>query len=463
MKKILATLFSNSISFLFCQQPNWGFAPPITVSGSSSITCSVFDTDLGQTKTTTQSGVANYINTDGVVAWVSSGGTVGGIVYDMNLHNFKSTTFSSNSGNTISNTAGIIAFVSSAGTVGGAVYDFCLQQWKYTTFSSNSGNSVKNSQGVIAFVSSAGTVGGAVYDPDLQQWKYTTFSSNSGNAIENSQGIISYVSSAGTVGGAVYDIADHSWEYTTFSSNSGNIVVNKDGVIAYKSSAGTVGAATYRFDSGSWAYTTFSSSSSNSNLSISDGTVKWTNSSGNQKAGFNGSSWSTGSETKLSCKFVAINNQDCTNEKMTNFWCMSIGANSYSYTCGDGHSITRRWAWKRYKDGGTYRPELNVSNSKLNSSCDADVDLPTSIKELKEHLVLLKQNPVKNYLEIESGNKEIDEIEIFDIIGNKVITEKYETDLKTIKINCSQLPAGLYLATFTSENSKTKTLKFWKE
>lgn len=464
MKKVIFTIvFTLNLVFLFSQQPNWGFGPDITVTGSSSITCSVFDPILNQTKTMTQSNVNNYISNQGVVAWVSSGGTVGGIIYDVNLHQFQYTTFSSNSGNTISNSDGVIAFVSSAGTVGGAIYNPCLQSWEYTTFSSNSGNSVVNNDGVIAFVSSAGTVGGAIYDPNISQWEYTTFSSNSGNQIMNNEGVISFVSSAGTVGGAVYDIASSQWKYTTFSSNTGNIMVNKDGIIAYKSTAGTLGGAVYNFNNGSWDYTTFSSSSSNTGLSINNGTIIWSNSSGSQKEGYS-NGWSSGSNTQPSCRMYLVDNQTCqsNNKNIVYAWCMSYGANSYAYNAGDGHVISRRQGWKYYTSPGNYSFSLNVSNSNLNSSCSESINIVSGLSDNESaKYINIYPNPFCQSLKIENNSTKEIRLEVHDLQGAVLYNNKISTDVNFIDM--SNLSDGFYMVNIYVSDILVSTKKMIKQ
>lgn len=122
MKSILTLFFCLFVQICFASQPNWGWGPAITATlNGTTLNCSTIDPNTNNTVTTTISGVANYINNDGIVAYVTPAGTVGGITYDINTASFQTNTFSSNS-DTITNEDGIIAWVSAAGTVGGAVY-----------------------------------------------------------------------------------------------------------------------------------------------------------------------------------------------------------------------------------------------------------------------------------------------------------------------------------------------------
>jgi predicted membrane protein len=459
---LIINLFVLLIQISSAQNPVWGWAPPVTTSlNGTTLNCTTYDPILNTTKYHNISNVANFINSDGVVAWVTSGSTVGGLIYDINEGSWKQTTFSSNTGNTIQNSSGVIAWVSSAGTVGGAVYDPNQKVWKYTTFSSNTGNSIINNKGVIAWVSSAGTVGGAVYDPAPQVWKYTTFSSNTGNSIINEEGVIAWVSSAGTVGGAIYDPALQVWKYTTFSSNTGNSILNSEGVIAWKSSIGTVGGAVYDPDQQVWKYTSFSSSSSNANLSISNGTVFWNSASGMQKYGYNVNSktWSNNYNTDLYCKLFA---SEASGNKplITYLWCLSIGANSYSYACGDGHTINRRWAYKQYNNPGNYNVTLSIFNSQLNNTCNKSIVVhdPLDIKELSNISVKIYPNPVeRNKKLFVDAAVPLTQIKLKNISGT--VAADYLINNYSNEIILPDVSTGIYFLEFTFKGELKTTHK----
>lgn len=407
----------------FGQFYNWGWGPPITVTESgSSITCSVYDPILEQTRTTSVSSVDLWIHDDGVVATVSASGIVSGTIYDLALGLFRTSQFSSNTGNTISNSDGVIAWVSSAGSVGGAVYDPALQQWNSSQFSSNTGNTVINRDGVISWVSESGTVGGAVYDPALQQWRHSQFSSNSGNQVQNKDGVIAWVSSSGTVGGAIYDMSIGQWNSSQFSSNTGNTLVLGQGVLAWRSESGTIGGAAYDWDSNNWTSSQFSSSSSNTDLVIVDGTVQWSNSGGPQKYGFNAShQWQNGVNTTVQCDYHVVRASGVGAPYVAYLWCMTIGASSYSHQCGDGHLITRRWAWKAYTNPGTYSPELSVFNSISNSGCTGEVHFSgNSVAELDDTGAL--DVIVRHGSVFVSGPVALGELSLFDAQGRCVHT-----------------------------------------
>jgi PKD repeat protein len=108
---------------------------------------------------------------------------------------------------------------------------------------------------------------------------------------------------------------------------------------------------------------------------------------------------------------------------ITCFNCLSIGANSYSYNCGDGHTITRRWAWKQYNNAGNYSPQLTVFNSSNNTTCNSTVNVDVGIEELAAmNAIILSPNPATNEFMIKSrvlGTERIENVEIYDFIGTK--------------------------------------------
>ena len=53
--------------------------------------------------------VNSYIKNEGIVSWVTSSSTVGGLIYDINLGAWKQNIFSSNTGNVVQNNDGVIA------------------------------------------------------------------------------------------------------------------------------------------------------------------------------------------------------------------------------------------------------------------------------------------------------------------------------------------------------------------
>jgi hypothetical protein len=354
---------------------NWGWGPPMTVTQSgTTITCSVFDPVLNQTRTQDLFSVATWSYDDGVVATVSPAGTVTAMVYDIFLADFRDQQVGSNPGNTVVNSDGVVAFVSSAGTVGAAIYSPWLHDWRASQLGSNPGNSIQNRDGVVSYVSSAGTVGAAVYDAALDDWRASQLGSNPGNTVQNRDGIVAWVSDAGTIGAAVYDPAQQQWQGSQLSSNPGNILVIGQGVVAWRSDAGTIGGAAYDRYAHQWDEQQFDSNGSNSLPTITDGTVEWTNNNGLQRYGYTGSqNWQSDVNTTTQCVYFPVSVGAGGGFYVAYLHCLSIGASSYSHQCGDGHLITRRWAWKAYANPGSYSPELSAFSSTSNSTCNGNL------------------------------------------------------------------------------------------
>ncbi|MCB9163914.1 MAG: hypothetical protein H6592_05690 [Flavobacteriales bacterium] len=376
MRHLPSILFALLVQSGSAQFYNWGWGPPISVTqNGSTISCTVWDPLLDQSRTQSYSSVAEWSSVDGVVATLSSSGVVRGIVYDIDLSQFRDDNFSFVSGTSVTNADGIIAWVTGSGTVGAAIYNPATQQWLDDTFSFSSGTSIINRHGVVSWVTGSGTVGAAVFDPGTQQWMDDSFSFSSGTTMYNRDGVVAWVTGSGTVGAAIYDPSNGQWMDDSFSFSSGTTVVLEDGVVAWRTGSGTIGAAAYNWNNDQWVDGSFSFNSENTALSIIDGTVHWTNNSGAQRQGFTGSNqWQSNANTAVRCIYYPEQVGASGAPHIAYLWCLSIGASSYSHACGDGHTITRRWAWKRYANPGTYQPQLTVFSSTANSACDGTLN-----------------------------------------------------------------------------------------
>lgn len=424
----------------------WGWGPSISVTQvGSTISCTVFDPVLAQSRVTSLTSVASWTHEDGVVATVSPSGIVRGVVYDIHLGAYQESQLSSNSGNTVINSDGIIAWVSANGIVGAAMYDPDAHQWRQRQLSSNSGNQIQNRDGVVTWVSSSGIVGAAVYDPGLGQWQDDQLSSNSGNTVQVRDGIVAWVSSSGTVGAAVYDPSLGQWVNEQLSSNSGNVLVVGQGVVAWKSASGILGGAAYDWNTNTWDDQQFSSSSSNTTPSIVDGTVLWDNSSGPQRYGYSVSGqWQSNTNTEVRCEYHAGNVGATGEPYIAYLWCLSIGASSYSHACGDGHTITRRWAWKDYANGGSYQPELTVFSATANSTCTGSVNfVGTAIEDPAGNGPSAVYDGEAIRLQ---GDGPLGHVEVIDGKGGVVLSRS--TNEPSVRIPAS-LEQGIYIITIT--------------
>jgi len=193
--------------------------------------------------------------------------------------------------------------------------------------------------------------------------------------MQNRDGVVAWVTGSGTTGAAVYDPSTMQWVDEQFSFSSGTTLVLAQGVVAWRTGSGTVGSAAYNWTTNTWTDEQFSFSSSNTMPTITDGTVEWTNSLGPQKYGFsNAHTWQSGANTALQCKYYAEQVSDAGAPHIAYLWCLTIGASTYNHQCGDGHQITRRWAWKAYANPGSYSPEFNAFSSVSNTQCSGQLN-----------------------------------------------------------------------------------------
>ncbi|MBL7938756.1 MAG: hypothetical protein JNL43_05300 [Flavobacteriales bacterium] len=422
---------------------NWGWGPEISVNQiGSTITCTVWDPYLNTTRTQSFTSVASWSHDDGVVATVSGGGVVTAIVYDLDLASFRTEQLTSTSGTTVINSDGIVAWKTGSGIVGAAIYDPDAHTWRDEQFSSNSGNQIQNRDGVVSWVSSSGIMGAAVYDPGVSQWQDEQFSSNSGNVVQNRDGIVAWVSTSGILGAAVYDPSVGQWIDEQFSSNTGNAVVIGQGVVAWKSNSGVLGGAAYNWTTNTWDDSQFSSSSSNTMPTITDGTIQWSNSSGAQRYGYTTSGqWQSNVNTAVRCEYHAEQVSSGGAPHIAYLWCLTIGASSYSHSCGDGHTITRRWAWKQYANGGTYTPTLTAFSATTNNTCSGSVSYVNTGLEDPTSGTSFTVSYQDDLIRV-TGDAPLGLIEVLDASGRSVVSAR--TTDRTLELP-GAFATGLYL------------------
>jgi len=468
MKKNLLYLAINIAIVANCngQYPNWGWGPAITVTlNGSSITCSVYDPVLGQNMTSSQSNATNYINSQGVVAWnYSYNAHV--VIYDVNLHSFKSdswgastTTFSH-----FTNTDGVVAWTNEY-TANVAVYNPVQQQWDYDYWYGNTStfSNFTNANGVVAW-SNDYNVSAVMYSS--QQWKYdwwagstTTFS----NFI-NAEGVVAW-SNSDQSNAAVYDPFLQQWkrDYWYNSTATYSHFINAYGVVAWSNDY-NANAAVYDPVQQQWKRDWWGASTTTfSAFNVTNGTLNYANSSTNYQKGYNINShqWQDNYSTNIYCMFY--NSTSNGNAPVITFFnCLSVGANSYSYNCGDGHTIIRRWAWKQYDNAGSYSPQLTVFNSSNNSTCNATINVGVGIEELNAtNNIAIFPNPVHSQLIIDDVGFTISKIEIYNLIGEKIFNQQPEANGSKLYIDVSSLSPGIYCVKVKREGQEqiTKLVK----
>ena len=76
------------------------------------------------------------------------------------------------------------------------------------------------------------------------------------------------------------------------------------------------------------------------------------------------------------------------------------------------------------------------------------LDVTLSVNDVLASEFKIYPNPAKNYLNIESKNIAISSVEMYNIIGKKVISEN---NLVNSKLNVSSLSTGIYLLKVNSD------------
>ena len=85
------------------------------------------------------------------------------------------------------------------------------------------------------------------------------------------------------------------------------------------------------------------------------------------------------------------------------------------------------------------------------------VTTPVDIEKLIENSRTIYPNPINDYLFVDYSKLKIDKIEILDLLGKVVISEKIENGNR---INTSNLPSGIYFLKLGNNNNKQKIIKY---
>jgi len=84
------------------------------------------------------------------------------------------------------------------------------------------------------------------------------------------------------------------------------------------------------------------------------------------------------------------------------------------------------------------------------------VTTPVDVIKLIDNQKLIYPNPVNDYLYIDYSKLKTDKIEMFDLLGKIVLSEKIENGNK---VNVSSLPKGIYLLKLGNSNEQKKIIK----
>ena len=112
---------------------------------------------------------------------------------------------------------------------------------------------------------------------------------------------------------------------------------------------------------------------------------------------------------------------------------------------------------------GTFTVVYSYTATNSCSSSDSKsvtVNLCTGIEELKAFEVQIYPNPVKDILYINSNNTDLKTVEVYDLVGKKIIS--LTTAESLISINSNELTNGVYFVRIQSENAKPVIARFIK-
>nr|MBK9652736.1 hypothetical protein [Bacteroidota bacterium] len=301
------------------------------------------------------------------------------------------------------------------------VFDAEHSEWKYNLFlnSTTSYSNFDNKNGIVVWAN-GNHVGYAAFDAELNKWK-AQLSINTGSNLSNfilSENILAWSNLYG-VHVSIFNPFTHiiqSYSHVNGSTIFSNFL-NKDGVVAW-SNSNTAHALCFDVDAFFWAFHSYAHNSSNfTNFMLSDGTLNYENNGTPFQFGYDigSNSWQQNYLTTMECN-LKLFQHDTANVVSIN--CLSLGGNIYNYTMGDGHTITERWAFKRYSNAGIYNVNLNVANNASNTNCTQTVQM-TELPELNSHADISIKHSILDgsHTLFITSNKTIDKIEIRNLVG----------------------------------------------
>ncbi|MGC4039323.1 MAG: T9SS type A sorting domain-containing protein [Flavobacterium sp.] len=109
--------------------------------------------------------------------------------------------------------------------------------------------------------------------------------------------------------------------------------------------------------------------------------------------------------------------------------------------------------------GTTYYVSQTVNGSCESARLPILVENPLSTDDFNSNNFSFQPNPVKNVLNL-SYTKEISNVEVYNLLGQRVIANKFSTN--TPQVDMSQLSSGTYMVKVTSDK-QVKTIKVIKQ
>ncbi len=425
MKKYFFQLLLLIGSAVSAQNSNWGTGLPITVvPNGSSLDISVFDPVLNYNVVTsiyTGSGQI-YSNSDGVVVGYGGSTNMEFATYDWDLHTWKTGTLYLGSSNAkILTNDGVVAGYGSNSNMSFAIYDVNLHSWKTgTEYLGSTDDTLTLSDGIVAGYGSNSNMSYAIYDVQLQTWKTGTMYLGSTDAMMvNADGVVAGYGSNSNLSFATYDIELQTWKTgTSYLGSSNATIATQDGLVAGYGSSSNLEYAVYDFESGSWK-TGSAYLGNTGSFTVSSGTISYNGSSsgaGTKGYSFSSSGWNS-SPTIPHCKMLPYG---ILHSSWVRMRCMSFGAGTFTYSCGDGHQIYRKEGWKKYDLNNSYNAVLNVTNGVSNSSCDALIDITSGVEEFNSYMFTSYPNPSSGEMKILFAHKVSGELYVINYLGQTI-------------------------------------------
>ena len=381
--------------------------------------------------------------------------------YDVEQHTWESSVGSLGANGVVATADGVVVGYGDGDYMRYATYDVEQHAWESSAGSLGANGVIATADGVVVGYGDGDYMRYATYDVEQHAWESSAGSLGANGVIATADGVVVGYGDGDYMRYATYDVEQHAWESSAGSLGANGVIATADGVVVGYGAGNYMRYAMYDIDQNTWI-SSARSLGSNGAFTLSSGTISYTGSSSGI-AGYNVSSHSWGSNpTGIACKFLPVS---FTNSKWVYMQCMTMGAGGYTYSCGDGHQISRRAGWKKYNMNGTYNADLNVTNGVNNSTCNQTINIATTAVAGGVNAIHLQlsPNPVSDRLSL-SSSEPINgtfEVSIFDITGKKV-HQSTETNANCT-ISVKDCAAGMYfLQVFSAEKGLVYSQKWVK-
>lgn len=341
------------------------YTPPLTnitaTLAGTIVSLQVFDPAQASLKTGSITGVSptTILTNNGVVAF-NSGASVYYAIYDPTRTNWFSGSISSGSTFDLRNGHGVVAW-SSGNTVYYRVYDPTRGGWRAgsTVMSASAGTDLRTTNGVVSW-SSGNTVYFTVYDPALGQWQ-TGSRANAATTsnLTNAHGVVVWSSST-IISARTYDPNRRLWAALDSSPlGSPSDLKTGDGVVAW-SIGSTAYYEVYDSSRSNWVTGSQPFSGTTVGVGVNSGTVSWsTSTSQSYTRGYSNGVWYAGVTLPSAAFFISTN---FSNPPLTVYFVdMSIGANAWNWSFGDGGSSIQRSPLYTFRGFNRYNVTLTAS------------------------------------------------------------------------------------------------------